>query len=151
MYNVLINKLFHLQCWFAYAKKSKLGYWLQINLFHSSPAPVEDDEDYIDMGGAILTFYAALVDLLGRCAPDAATINEAKSDSIRARAILRSLVSLEDLEGCLSLHFMLPNVVQPDIKSDGISHFLVWTVAIVNISRTQRYNLYMIINNRDIK
>ncbi|XP_014664675.1 PREDICTED: ryanodine receptor-like [Priapulus caudatus] len=84
----------------------------------SATAP-EDDEDYIDMGGAILTFYAALVDLLGRCAPDAATIHQAKSDSIRARAILRSLVSMEDLEGCLSLHFMLPNVIQPDKADDA--------------------------------
>jgi hypothetical protein len=31
-----------------------------------------------------------------------------KTDSIRARSILRSLVSLEDLEGVLSLRFILP-------------------------------------------
>lgn len=34
----------------------------------------EDDEDYIDTGAAILCFYCTLVDLLGRCAPDAAVI-----------------------------------------------------------------------------
>ena len=70
--------------------------------------PAEDDEDYIDMGGAILTFYSSLVDLLGRCAPDAETIKAGRSDSIRARAILRSLVSMEDLEGVLALRFILP-------------------------------------------
>ncbi|XP_071161899.1 ryanodine receptor-like [Mytilus edulis] len=70
--------------------------------------PPEDDEDYIDMGGAIMNFYAGLVDLLGRCAPDAETIKSGRSDSIRARAILRSLVSMEDLEKVLGLSFILP-------------------------------------------
>ena len=60
------------------------------------------------MGGAILNFYASLVDLLGRCAPDAETIKAGRSDSLRARAILRSLVSMEDLEGVLGLRFILP-------------------------------------------
>ncbi len=70
--------------------------------------PPEEDEDYIDMGGAILTFYSALIDLMGRCAPDAETIKSGRSDSLRARAILRSLVSMEDLEGVLGLRFILP-------------------------------------------
>lgn len=60
------------------------------------------------MGGAILTFYSSLVDLLGRCAPDAEAIKSGRSDSIRARSILRSLVSMEDLEGVLGLRFILP-------------------------------------------
>lgn len=34
----------------------------------------EEDEDYIDTGAAILAFYCTLVDLLGRCAPDATVI-----------------------------------------------------------------------------
>lgn len=34
----------------------------------------DDDEDYIDTGAAILNFYCTLVDLLGRCAPDASVI-----------------------------------------------------------------------------
>lgn len=34
----------------------------------------EEDEDYIDTGAAILNFYCTLVDLLGRCAPDASVI-----------------------------------------------------------------------------
>ena len=60
------------------------------------------------MGAARLTFYSSLVDLLGRCAPEAEAIKAGRSDSLRARAILRSLVSLEDLEGVLGLRFILP-------------------------------------------
>ncbi len=60
------------------------------------------------MGAARLQFYSSLVDLLGHCAPDAQTIKAGRSDSIRARAILRSLVSMEDLEGVLGLRFILP-------------------------------------------
>ncbi|CAH1792824.1 unnamed protein product, partial [Owenia fusiformis] len=73
-----------------------------------STLPPDDDEDYIDMGGAILTFYSVLVDLLGRCAPGEEAIKAGRSDSLRARAILRSLVSMEDLEGVLGLRFILP-------------------------------------------
>lgn len=41
----------------------------------SHPLPEGDeDEDYIDTGAAILNFYCTLVDLLGRCAPDASVI-----------------------------------------------------------------------------
>lgn len=41
----------------------------------SHPLPESDeDEDYIDTGAAILNFYCTLVDLLGRCAPDASVI-----------------------------------------------------------------------------
>lgn len=80
----------------------------------------EEDEDYIDMGAAILNFYCALVDLLGRCAPEAATISQGKNDCIRARAILRSLVPVEDLEGVLSLSFniQMPSLGQEEHKSD---------------------------------
>ena len=60
------------------------------------------------MGAAQLQFYSSLVDLLGRCAPEAEAIKAGRSDSLRARAILRSLVSLEDLEGALGLRFILP-------------------------------------------
>ncbi|XP_060521135.1 ryanodine receptor isoform X2 [Cylas formicarius] len=69
----------------------------------------DDDEDYIDTGAAILNFYCTLVDLLGRCAPDGAVIALGKNESLRARAILRSLVPLEDLQGVLSLKFTLHN------------------------------------------
>nr|XP_026484093.1 ryanodine receptor isoform X5 [Vanessa tameamea] len=76
----------------------------------SHPLPQsDDDEDYIDTGAAILNFYCTLVDLLGRCAPDAGVIALGKNESLRARAILRSLVPLEDLQGVLSLRFTLNN------------------------------------------
>ncbi|CAB3362502.1 Hypothetical predicted protein [Cloeon dipterum] len=80
----------------------------------------EDDEDYIDTGAAILNFYCTLVDLLGRCAPDASVIAQGKNDSLRARAILRSLVPLEDLQGVLSLRFTLqvPAAGEEPPKSD---------------------------------
>ena len=73
---------------------------------HPLPAS-DDDEDYVDTGAAILNFYCTLVDLMGRCAPEAQVIAQGKNDSLRARAILRSLVPLEDLQGVLSLRFSL--------------------------------------------
>ncbi|XP_048731868.2 ryanodine receptor-like isoform X6 [Ostrea edulis] len=88
------------------------GRYLFQSKYDFSSLPPEDDEDYVDMGGAILTFYSSLVDLLGRCAPEAEAIKSGRSDSIRARSILRSLVSMEDLEGVLGLRFILP-VNQP--------------------------------------
>lgn len=84
------------------------GEYLFQSKYDFSTLPPDDDEDYIDMGGAILNFYSSLVDLLGRCAPDAETIKAGRSNSLRARAILRSLVSMEDLEGVLGLRFILP-------------------------------------------
>ena len=78
----------------------------QSDFNHPLPAG-EGDEDFIDTGAAILNFYCTLVDVLGRCAPDAAVIMQGKNDSLRARAILRSLVPLEDLQGVLSLRFGL--------------------------------------------
>ena len=69
------------------------------------PIKEKDDEDWIDLGASILGFYCGLVDLLGRCAPDASAIAEAKNECIRARAILRSLVPISDLEGVLALKF----------------------------------------------
>jgi ryanodine receptor 2 len=46
---------------------SELGY------MHPVPQG-EDDEDFIDTGASILNFYCTLVDLLGRCAPEASVI-----------------------------------------------------------------------------
>ena len=43
-----------------------------------------------------------------------------KSDSIRARSILRSLVSMEDLEGVLSLRFILPVPQQINDRLPGL-------------------------------
>jgi len=76
----------------------------------------DDDEDWIDTGAAMLNFYCTLVDLLGRCAPEASVIAQGKNDSLRARAILRSLVPLDDLQGVLSLRF---NVVMPGMVEDA--------------------------------
>ncbi|XP_069170443.1 ryanodine receptor [Procambarus clarkii] len=84
---------------------------------HPMPAG-DDDEDYIDTGAAILAFYCTLVDLMGRCAPEANVIAQGKNDSLRARAILRSLVPLEDLQGVLSLRFTLSTTAAEEGRSD---------------------------------
>lgn len=44
----------HLLCWF----------------FLSSTEDSEDEEEIVHMGNAIMSFYSALIDLLGRCAPE---------------------------------------------------------------------------------
>lgn len=82
--------------------------------FHSSDRlqvrlPYEDDEEYIDLGAAELSFYAILVELLGRCAPSEETIKMGKPNAARAKSILKSLVSMHDLEGVLGLKFLLPS------------------------------------------
>lgn len=68
---------------------------------------LEDDEDYIDMGGVILIFYFSLVDLFGCCVLEVEVIKSGRSDFIRVRVILRSLVFMEDLEGVLGFRFIL--------------------------------------------
>lgn len=80
----------------------------------------EGDEDYIDMGTAILNFYCTLIDVLGRCAPDPSTIAQGKNDCIRTRAILRSLVPMADLEGVLSLRFNLRTSAESDVPFNFI-------------------------------
>lgn len=96
------------------------------------------------MGGAILNFYSSLVELMGRCAPDAETIKAGRSDSLRARAILRSLVSTEDLEGVLGLRFILPlskpeTIVKDDGRSTSILHLtlLVTVCGILHSLKSQ--------------
>uniref|UniRef100_A0A915B3X3 Ryanodine receptor n=2 Tax=Parascaris TaxID=6254 RepID=A0A915B3X3_PARUN len=74
------------------------------------PSKETEDEDYLDLGAATLDFYSSLVDLLAKCAPDPMTIQAGKGDSVRARAILRSLISLDDLGQILSLRFTIPNL-----------------------------------------
>lgn len=81
----------------------------------------EEDEDCIDMGCAILNFYCVLVDLLGRCAPEASAIAQGKNDCIRARSILRSLVPMKDLEGVLGLRY---NLITPQGKFAICNQFL---------------------------
>ncbi|KAI3364879.1 hypothetical protein L3Q82_001062 [Scortum barcoo] len=83
----------------------------------------EEEDDTIHMGNAIMTFYAALIDLLGRCAPEMHLIYAGKGEAIRIRAILRSLIPIEDLVGVISIPFSMPNlakdglVVEPDMSA----------------------------------
>ncbi|XP_032882821.1 ryanodine receptor 3 isoform X4 [Amblyraja radiata] len=73
----------------------------------------EEDEEVVHMGNSIMSFYSALIDLLGRCAPEMHLIQAGKGEAIRIRAILRSLVPTEDLVGIISIPLKLP-VVNPD-------------------------------------
>uniref|UniRef100_A0A3P8S6G8 Ryanodine receptor 2 n=1 Tax=Amphiprion percula TaxID=161767 RepID=A0A3P8S6G8_AMPPE len=81
------------------------------------------DDDLIHMGHAIMTFYSALIDLLGRCAPEMYLIQGGKGEAIRIRAILRSLIPIQDLEGVISISFQIPSVakdgqlVEPDLST----------------------------------
>ncbi|XP_062858851.1 ryanodine receptor 2 isoform X2 [Trichomycterus rosablanca] len=83
----------------------------------------DEEDDTIHMGNAIMTFYAALIDLLGRCAPEMHLIHAGKGEAIRIRAILRSLIPIEDLEGVISIPFSMPtlakdgSVVEPDMSA----------------------------------
>uniref|UniRef100_A0A3Q1EA25 Ryanodine receptor 2 n=1 Tax=Acanthochromis polyacanthus TaxID=80966 RepID=A0A3Q1EA25_9TELE len=109
---------------------------IKISLDHSrdGPSPTsessktldmqeEEEDDTIHMGNAIMTFYAALIDLLGRCAPEMHLIHAGKGEAIRIRAILRSLIPIEDLVGVISIPFSMPNlgkdgsVVEPDMSA----------------------------------
>ncbi|KAM7538970.1 hypothetical protein Aperf_G00000057777 [Anoplocephala perfoliata] len=90
--------------------------------YNFSHLPPEDDEDYVDLGAAILTFYSVLADLLGRCAPE---LDASKSESVRGRAILQSLVSMQDLEGVLSLRFILPPPkLEMQINAEGLEQWV---------------------------
>uniref|UniRef100_A0A0R3WJP3 B30.2/SPRY domain-containing protein n=1 Tax=Hydatigena taeniaeformis TaxID=6205 RepID=A0A0R3WJP3_HYDTA len=90
--------------------------------YNFSNLPPEEDEDYVDLGAAILTFYSVLVDLLGRCAPE---LDASKSESVRGRAILQSLVSMQDLEGVLSLRFILPPPkLEMQINAEGLEQWV---------------------------
>uniref|UniRef100_H3C4X6 Ryanodine receptor 2b (cardiac) n=1 Tax=Tetraodon nigroviridis TaxID=99883 RepID=H3C4X6_TETNG len=83
----------------------------------------DNDDDLIHMGHAMVTFYSALIDLLGRCAPEMHLIEGGKGEALRVRAILRSLVPVHDLEGVISSSFCLPSVtkdggvVEPDLSA----------------------------------
>uniref|UniRef100_A0A8C3GAC5 Ryanodine receptor 2 n=1 Tax=Cyclopterus lumpus TaxID=8103 RepID=A0A8C3GAC5_CYCLU len=98
------------------------------DLSRDGPSPTsdmleEEEDDTIHMGNAIMTFYAALIDLLGRCAPEMHLIHAGKGEAIRIRAILRSLIPIEDLVGVISIPFSMPNlakdglVVEPDMSA----------------------------------
>uniref|UniRef100_A0A8C3QAL2 Ryanodine receptor 3 n=1 Tax=Geospiza parvula TaxID=87175 RepID=A0A8C3QAL2_GEOPR len=70
----------------------------------------EDEEEIVHMGNAIMSFYSALIDLLGRCAPEMHLIQSGKGEAIRIRSILRSLVPTEDLVGIISIPLKLSTV-----------------------------------------
>ncbi|OCT64786.1 hypothetical protein XELAEV_18041025mg [Xenopus laevis] len=83
----------------------------------------EEEEEIVHMGNAIMSFYSALIDLLGRCAPETHLIEAGKGEAIRIRSILRSLVPTEDLVGIISIPLKLPafnkdgSVFEPDMAA----------------------------------
>ncbi|TFJ99453.1 Ryanodine receptor 1 [Platysternon megacephalum] len=84
------------------------------------------EENRVHLGNAIMSFYAALIDLLGRCAPEMHLIQAGKGEALRIRAILRSLVPLDDLVGIISLSLQIPafgkdgNVVEPRMSASFV-------------------------------
>uniref|UniRef100_A0A3Q2TD46 Ryanodine receptor 3 n=1 Tax=Fundulus heteroclitus TaxID=8078 RepID=A0A3Q2TD46_FUNHE len=83
----------------------------------------EEEGEVIHMGNAIMSFYSALIDLLGRCAPEMHLINAGKGEALRIRAILRSLVPTSDLVGIISIPLNMPvvnkdgTVTEPDMSA----------------------------------
>ncbi|KAG7222685.1 hypothetical protein INR49_026294, partial [Caranx melampygus] len=83
----------------------------------------EEEGEVIHMGNAIMSFYSALIDLLGRCAPEMHLINAGKGEALRIRAILRSLVPTTDLVGVISIPLKMPvvnkdgTVTEPDMSA----------------------------------
>ncbi|XP_061609074.1 ryanodine receptor 3 isoform X2 [Phyllopteryx taeniolatus] len=83
----------------------------------------EEEEEIIHMGNSIMSFYSALIDLLGRCAPEMHLINAGKGEALRIRAILRSLVPTTDLVGVISIPLTKPvvnkdgEVTEPDMSA----------------------------------
>uniref|UniRef100_A0A8D0CRI0 Ryanodine receptor 3 n=1 Tax=Sander lucioperca TaxID=283035 RepID=A0A8D0CRI0_SANLU len=91
---------------------------------NSGSAKVNSEEgEVIHMGNAIMSFYSALIDLLGRCAPEMHLINAGKGEALRIRAILRSLVPTSDLVGIISIPLKMPvlnkdgTVTEPDMSA----------------------------------
>uniref|UniRef100_A0AAQ5Z2K5 Ryanodine receptor 3 n=1 Tax=Amphiprion ocellaris TaxID=80972 RepID=A0AAQ5Z2K5_AMPOC len=85
--------------------------------------PDGEEGEVIHMGNAIMSFYSALIDLLGRCAPEMHLINAGKGEALRIRAILRSLVPTNDLVGIISIPLKMPvinkdgTVTEPDMSA----------------------------------
>ncbi|KAK6297768.1 hypothetical protein J4Q44_G00323510 [Coregonus suidteri] len=83
----------------------------------------EEEEEVVHTGNAIMSFYSALIDLLGRCAPEMHLINKGKGEALRIRAILRSLVPTTDLVGIISIPLKMPivnkdgSVTEPDMSA----------------------------------
>ncbi|KAG9347301.1 hypothetical protein JZ751_004868 [Albula glossodonta] len=89
----------------------------------ASSAGEEEEEEVVHTGNAIMSFYSALIDLLGRCAPEMHLINAGKGEALRIRAILRSLVPTTDLVGIISIPLEMPvvnkdgTVTEPDMSA----------------------------------
>uniref|UniRef100_A0A8C2FB98 Ryanodine receptor 3 n=1 Tax=Cyprinus carpio TaxID=7962 RepID=A0A8C2FB98_CYPCA len=85
--------------------------------------PEGAEEEVAHMGNSIMSFYSALIDLLGRCAPEMHLINKGKGEALRIRAILRSLVPTKDLVGIISIPLKMPvvnkdgTVTEPDMNA----------------------------------
>ncbi|XP_060765620.1 ryanodine receptor 1 isoform X1 [Neoarius graeffei] len=86
----------------------------------------QHEENRVHLGNAIMSFYAALIDLLGRCAPEMHLIQAGKGEALRIRAILRSLVPIEDLVGVISLPLQIPafgkdnSVIEPKMSASFV-------------------------------
>ncbi|XP_041952430.1 ryanodine receptor 3 isoform X1 [Alosa sapidissima] len=83
----------------------------------------EEEEEVTHIGNAIMSFYSALIDLLGRCAPEMHLISKGKGEALRIRAILQSLVPTKDLVGIISIPLKMPivnkdgSVTEPDMSA----------------------------------
>ncbi|XP_031437386.1 ryanodine receptor 3 isoform X2 [Clupea harengus] len=83
----------------------------------------EEEEEVAHMGNSIMSFYSALIDLLGRCAPEMHLISKGKGEALRVRAILQSLVPTVDLVGIISIPLKMPvankdgSVTEPDMSA----------------------------------
>uniref|UniRef100_A0A671NSP4 Ryanodine receptor 1-like n=1 Tax=Sinocyclocheilus anshuiensis TaxID=1608454 RepID=A0A671NSP4_9TELE len=86
----------------------------------------QHEENRVHLGNAIMSFYSALIDLLGRCAPEMHLIQAGKGEALRIRAILRSLVPIEDLVGVISLSFQIPafgkdnSIIEPKMSASFV-------------------------------
>uniref|UniRef100_A0A3Q2YEG7 Ryanodine receptor 1a (skeletal) n=1 Tax=Hippocampus comes TaxID=109280 RepID=A0A3Q2YEG7_HIPCM len=85
----------------------------------------QHEENRVHLGNAVMSFYSALIDLLGRCAPEMHLIQAGKGEALRIRAILRSLVPLEDLVGVISLPVQIPSfgknsIVEPKMSASFV-------------------------------
>ncbi|XP_023662899.1 ryanodine receptor 1b isoform X3 [Paramormyrops kingsleyae] len=84
------------------------------------------EENRVHLGHAIMSFYSALIDLLGRCAPEMHLIQAGKGEALRIRAILRSLVPIDDLVGVISLSVQIPSfgkdesIIEPKMSASFV-------------------------------
>ncbi|KAG7271671.1 hypothetical protein CRUP_022288, partial [Coryphaenoides rupestris] len=86
----------------------------------------QPEDNRVHLGNAIMSFYSALIDLLGRCAPEMHLIQAGKGEALRIRAILRSLVPIEDLVGVISLPVQIPSfgkdntIIEPKMSASFV-------------------------------